>query len=91
MQLLHFPQRQHQGEDVLSAHLEVSRGAPFCANPDCALHVRRVDERVAGDGNWVALSDGRIFGRGRYGTVLLCDACGTCRGPVRLIAAALRN
>ncbi len=91
MQLLHFPQRQHHGEDVLNAHLEVSRGAPFCADPQCALHVRVVDERVAGGGNWVVLPDGRTFGRGRYGSVLLCDACGTRRGPVRLPAEALRN
>jgi hypothetical protein len=91
MQLLHFPQRRDQVEDVLSAHLEVSRGAPFCANVGCALHVRLVDDRVAGGGNWVVLPDGRIFGRGRYGTVLLCDACGTHRGPVRLAMAALSN
>ena len=64
----------------MSAHLEISRGAPFCANPCCALHVRVLDERVAGGGNWVFLPDGRIFGRGRYGGVLLCDACGTRRG-----------
>jgi hypothetical protein len=91
MRLLHFPKRQHQGEDVLSAHLEISRGAPFCANPHCALHVGVADQRVAGGGNWVVLPDGRIFGRGRYGSVLLCDACGTRRGPVRLAVAALRN
>ncbi len=75
----------------MNAHLEVSRGAPFCANPACALHVRLVDERVAGGGNWVVLPDGRIFGRGRYGGELLCDACGTRRGPVLLPMAALSN
>jgi hypothetical protein len=91
MQLLQFPPRQQSTEDVLNAHLEVARGAPFCANPRCALHVRLVDERVAGGGNWVVLPDGRIFGRGRFGTALLCDACGTRRGPVRLARAALRN
>ena len=91
MQLLHFPPRQQPAEDVLSAHQEVARGAPFCANPRCDLHVRLVDERVAGGGNWVVLPDGRIFGRGRYGTVLLCDACGTRRGPVRLASSAFRN
>ena len=71
-------------------HLEVERGAPFCANPYCALHVRRVDQQVEGGGNWVTLPDGRVFGRGRFGVVLLCDACGTHRGPVRL-AHASRN
>jgi hypothetical protein len=93
--LLHFPSsaihREAHAEDLLSAHLELARGAPFCANPDCALHVRLVDTRVAGAGNWVVLPDGRTFGRGRFGAVLLCDACGTRRGPVRLAVTALRN
>ena len=71
-------------EDVLSADNELERGAPFCANPACALHVRLADSQVAGGGNWVSLPDGRVFGRGRYGGELLCDACGTRRGPVCL-------
>lgn len=73
-----------RGDDVLSADNELERGAPFCANPDCALHVRLADSQVEGGGNWVRLPDGRVFGRGRYGSALLCDACGTRRGPVRL-------
>jgi hypothetical protein len=68
------------------AHAEIERGAPFCDNPACALHVRVRDRSVAGSGNWLALPDGRIFGRSRFGDSLLCDACGTCRGPVRLVA-----
>lgn len=71
-------------EDVLTADNELERGAPFCANPACVLHVRVADSRVAGGGNWVSLPDGRVFGRGRYGGELLCDACGTRRGPLRL-------
>ncbi len=71
-------------EDVLTADNELERGAPFCANPACALHVRLADSQVEGGGNWVRLADGRVFGRGRYGGELLCDACGTRRGPVRL-------
>jgi hypothetical protein len=71
-------------EDVLMAHLELTRGAPFCANPACALHVRLQDAQVEGSGNWIALPDGRMFGRGRFGGWLLCDACGTRRGPVRV-------
>lgn len=90
MRLLRFPQargaRAVCAEDVCSVHLEVERGAPFCANPVCALHVRLVDARVAGGGNWVTLPDGRVFGRNRFGNLLLCDACGTHRGPVRLPA-----
>jgi len=71
-------------DDVLSVDNELERGAPFCANPTCALHVRLAEAQVEGGGNWVRLADGRIFGRGRYGGELLCDACGTRRGPVRL-------
>ena len=71
-------------DDVLTVFNELERGAPFCANPACALHVRLADSQVEGGGNWVRLSDGRIFGRGRYEGELLCDACGTRRGPVRL-------
>ena len=74
-------------EDVLAVHLELERGAPFCGNPRCALHVRVRDEVVEGGGNWVTLPDGRMFGRGRFGNTLLCDACGTRRGPVRIDAA----
>jgi hypothetical protein len=93
MRLLQFPRGARGAhaaagaEDVSSVHLEVERGAPFCANPECALHVRRVDARVAGGGNWVTLPDGRVFGRNRFGQLLLCDACGTQRGPVRLARA----
>jgi hypothetical protein len=71
-------------DDVLIVCNELERGAPFCANRACALHVRLADAQVEGGGNWVRLPDGRIFGRGRYGGELLCDACGTRRGPVRL-------
>jgi hypothetical protein len=71
-------------EDVLTTDNEFERGAPFCADPACALHVRFADSQVEGGGNWVRLPDGRMFGRGRYGGELLCDACGTRRGPVRL-------
>jgi hypothetical protein len=92
MRLLHFPGpkavRRRAAEDALSVHLEVERGAPFCANTRCALHVRLVDQQVEGGGNWVTLADGRIFGRGRFGDALLCDACGTHRGPVRLMRAS---
>jgi hypothetical protein len=78
-------------EDVLLAHTELERGAPFCGNPDCALHVRVHDALVEGGGNWITLPDGRMFGRGRFGSRLLCDACGTRRGPVRLQRGRLTN
>ena len=76
--------RARGADDVLTADNELERGAPFCANPCCALHVRLADARVEGGGNWVRLPDGRVFGRGRYENALLCDACGTRRGPVRI-------
>ena len=79
-----------RSEDELSAHNELERGAPFCSNPSCDLHVRLVDLQVEGGGNWVSLPDGRVFGRGRYESRMLCDACGTRRGPVRLEPARLR-
>jgi hypothetical protein len=76
--------RARAADDVLSADGEFGDGAPFCANPACALHVRVFDAQVVGGGNWVRLPDGRVFGRARYGGELLCDACGTRRGPVSL-------
>jgi hypothetical protein len=95
MRLLQFPSPFGRGghalEDVWSVHLEVERGAPFCANPRCALHVRLLDAQVQGGGNWISLPDGRIFGRNRFGAALLCDACGTQRGPVRIDACVVTN
>jgi hypothetical protein len=76
-------------EEVLMVHLELERGAPFCANPACALHVRLIDAAVEGGGNWITLADGRMFGRNRFGNTLLCDACGTRRGPVRIAGRAM--
>jgi len=58
--------------------------AAFCANPDCALHVPLTELKALGGGGWVCLSDGRIFGRSRFGDRALCDACGTRRGPIEL-------
>jgi hypothetical protein len=83
--------RARAADDVLSADSELERGAPFCANPACALHVQVFDAQVVGAGNWVRLPDGRIFGRGRYDSELLCDACGTRRGPVSLQAEPKRR
>jgi hypothetical protein len=77
----------HHAEDVPGDTLELERGAPFCANPACALHVRLVDSRAGGGGNWVTLPDGRTFGRRRSGNWLLCDACAARRGPVRVATA----
>ncbi len=96
MQLLRFPaaatrERAPGIEDVLTAENEPECGAPFCDNAHCALHVRPKDLHVEGGGNWVSLPDGRTFGRSRFGNTLLCDACGTRRGPVRLGAAPITN
>ena len=49
---------------------------PFCSNPDCILHVRSGDAGVRGCGNWAALADGTIIGRGIYHGLYLCDPCG---------------
>ena len=77
--------RAYNCEDVLLPDHGLDAGAPFCSNPACALHVRLVDLQTAASGNWVSLADGRIFGRSRFAGLMLCDACGTRRGPVRLI------
>jgi hypothetical protein len=82
-----LPPQVRCADEALNVHLELERGAPFCGNPACALHVRLIDAQVQGGGNWVSLADGRIFGRSRFGNALLCDACGTSRGPVRLRSA----
>ncbi|HEY7964267.1 MAG TPA: hypothetical protein VID49_09155 [Steroidobacteraceae bacterium] len=88
MPLLRFPAAAARpaGAEAMWGQCELERGAPFCANPACALHVRLRDAQVQGGGNWVTLPDGRTFGRGRFGSRLLCDACGTLRGPLRLAA-----
>jgi len=78
-----------RADDVFLVDMELERGAPFCANPVCALHVRLRDRHVEGGGNWVSLPDGRTFGRSRFCDRALCDACGTRRGPVRLSGAPL--
>ena len=78
-------------DDMLAVDAELERGAPFCSNPSCALHVRLLDEQVEGGGNWVTLPDGRTFGRSRFGNTLLCDACGTRRGPLRIGRQELRR
>ncbi|HXY75838.1 MAG TPA: hypothetical protein VEH54_02930 [Steroidobacteraceae bacterium] len=71
-------------DDIFIVDMDLERGAPFCANPACALHVRLRDPEVEGGGNWVSLPDGRTFGRSRFGDRALCDACGTRRGPIEL-------
>jgi len=62
----------------------VELGAYFCGNPVCALHVRAGDPGVTGEGDWAVLPDGRTYGRSRRGGEVLCDACGTGRGPVKM-------
>jgi len=55
--------------------MERHEGYPFCANPDCELHVRAGAEGVMGWGNWAELPDGRIVGRALYVGLFLCDRC----------------
>jgi hypothetical protein len=62
----------------------VELGAYFCGNANCALHVRVGDPGVVGEGDWIVLPGGRTYGRFRYGDQVLCDACGTGRGPVKM-------
>jgi hypothetical protein len=48
----------------------------FCANVDCALHVRRGDPQVDGWGDWAVRPDGVVTGRAVYDGRVLCDLCG---------------
>jgi hypothetical protein len=50
--------RARAADDALTVHMELERGAPFCFNLDCVLHVRLLDSQVEGGGNWVTLADG---------------------------------
>jgi hypothetical protein len=61
---------------------------PFCANPDCVLHVRVGDAGVVGSGNWAQFADGRIIGRIVYCGVYLCDVCGRSLRPVEFVQFA---
>jgi hypothetical protein len=56
--------------------LEVARGAFFCSNADCVLHVRRGDPRVFGAGEWALRPDGVVTSRRLVGGQMLCDVCG---------------
>ncbi len=47
----------------------------FCANAGCVLHVRPGDPNVRGSGNWARFTDGRIVGRRRVESTMLCDLC----------------
>jgi len=58
---------------------------PFCANPDCDLHVRSGDPRVKGFGNWAVMPDGRTVGRGVYHGLFLCDSCGQALTAYRIV------
>jgi hypothetical protein len=76
---------QGEGRTLFDPRAEaVELGAYFCANSSCALHVRAGDPGVTGEGDWIVLPDGRTFGRLRHGDRVLCDACGTGRGPVKI-------
>ena len=83
----HVAAAARRAQEVPGDALELERGAPFCANPACALHLRLVDPQSE-SGGWVTLPDGRTFGRCRCGKWLLCDACATRRGPVKILPPA---
>jgi len=55
---------------------EVVRGAWFCNNENCVLHVRLGDPRVRGSGEWAVRPDGVVTSRRRVGERMLCDLCG---------------
>jgi hypothetical protein len=62
----------------------VHDAAFVCVNTGCVLHVRPGDANVKGNGNWAETAGGVIIGRGRVGTVMLCD-----QGAVRVVRGDL--
>jgi hypothetical protein len=46
---------------------------PFCANPNCRLHVSPGDANVHGFGHWAVSAEGIITGRRQVGSLVLCD------------------
>jgi hypothetical protein len=68
-------------EDVLHAPvLEVVRGAWFCSNAECVLHVRVGDAGVVGHGEWAVRPDAVVTSRAMYAGRMLCDVCGRSSG-----------
>ena len=59
---------------------EVVRGAWFCSNPECELHVRVGDRNVSGTGEWAVRHDGVVTSRAMYAGQMLCDLCGRQTG-----------
>jgi hypothetical protein len=56
--------------------LEVARGAWFCSNAECVLHVRPGEPHVFGAGEWAVRPDGVVTSRKLVGGQMLCDVCG---------------
>jgi len=52
------------------------RGAWFCSNEDCVLHVRIGDPGVHGSGEWAVRPDGIVTSRQVVQGRMLCDVCG---------------
>lgn len=48
---------------------------PFCANPQCVLHVRPDDPRVQGQGHWALRPDGVWVGQTAHDGAMYCDLC----------------
>ena len=56
--------------------LEVARGAWFCSNAACVLHVRPGEPQVFGSGEWAVRPDRVVTSRQLVGRPMLCDVCG---------------
>ena len=60
--------------------LEVARGARFCSNSECVLHVRVGDAGVVGHGEWAVRPDAVVTSRAMYAGRMLCDLCSRSSG-----------
>lgn len=69
------PQLEREGASDAPV-LEVARGAWFCSNAECVLHVRPGEPHVVGSGEWAVRPDGVVTSRKLVGSQMLCDVCG---------------
>lgn len=63
------------GEPIHAPVIEVMRGAWFCSDANCVLHVRVGDPQVFGAGEWAVRPDGVVTSRRLVHGRMVCDVC----------------
>lgn len=62
-------------EPLRASVIEVMRGAWFCSDANCVLHVRVGDPQVFGAGEWAVRPDGVVTSRRLVHGRMVCDVC----------------